>query len=221
MHRQAVLFDLDGTLIDTLPLIECIFKKVFQEFNLPWQNGLVLQSIGLPLQEIVNKHAPPGQVEQIRKRYTELQDAHSKDWIKAYPGTIEILQRIKEQHLLTAVVTSKRRKPALQGMNHAGIKPYIDLIIAEEDAQCTKPDPAPINKALQILNINPLNAIFIGDSWYDVMAAKGAKVDCCAVTWGMASKKQLQSHAPAFLVDTWKDFWQILTENGYLLDTAK
>lgn len=209
MSKQAVLFDLDGTLINTIPLIRLTFEKVFADFGIPWGNGEVLETIGLPLRQIAERYAP-GRAEAFLEAYSSFQSTKHKELTKAYPGTIRTLQAVKEAGCRIAVVTSKRRNPALDGMALTGIDRYIDVAVTVEDVNLPKPDPEPVMKALKLLDAKPEDAVYIGDSWYDIQAGKQAGVTTVGVTWGMATRAQLSEHIPGCIVDSWDEFLTLL-----------
>ncbi|MBV1768920.1 MAG: HAD-IA family hydrolase, partial [Candidatus Desulforudis sp.] len=106
--------------------------------------------------------------------------------------------------------TSKRRNPALDGMALTGIDRYIDVAVTVEDVNLPKPDPEPVMKALKLLDAKPEDAVYIGDSWYDIQAGKQAGVTTVGVTWGMATRAQLSEHIPGCIVDSWDEFLTLL-----------
>lgn len=208
MKIEAVLFDLDGTLINSIPLIRLTFEKVFADFGIPWGNGEVLKTIGLPLREVARQYAP-GRVEEFLDKYAEFQQSRHEEYTKLYPGVIEVLKEIKNTGLRTGVVTSKRRAPALAGMALTGIDRYIEVAVTVEDVTRPKPDPEPVCRALDLLHTRPENAVYTGDSWYDIISGKNAGVTTIGVTWGMATREQLESYGPDFIVDSWEEFMAI------------
>lgn len=208
------MFDLDGTLINTIPLIRWTFERVFEHFELPWDPE-VMQTVGLPLREIAARYLP-GRAEEFVETYAAIQKTKYREMTTVYPGTRRTLASIRTAGRRTAVVTSKRREPALAGMAITGIDRYIELAVAVEDVTRGKPDPEPVNKALDLLQTRPPEAVYIGDSWYDILAGRQAGVTTVAVTWGMASREQLAEHRPDYIIDSWTDFHAILRQMGGL-----
>lgn len=209
MKVKTVLFDLDGTLINTIPLIRWTMQKVFRELELPWGEGEVMQAVGLPLWEIAARYAPE-KAEEFVDRYTAVQQARHRELTAVYPGTLETLEAVRAAGCRTGVVTSKRRQPALDGMAFTGIDRHIEVIVAAEDVARTKPDPEPFTRALALLGALPESAVCIGDSWYDIQAGKQAGLTTIGVTWGMATRTQLLDYAPDFVIDSWAEFLAIL-----------
>ncbi|AZK59117.1 HAD family hydrolase [Candidatus Desulforudis audaxviator] len=202
---RAVLFDLDGTLIDTIPLIRWTFERVFADFGLPWENGEVLHTVGLPLREIAARYMPD-RADEFMERYAAFQKTRFRELTRAYPGAVETLATIKSAGYRTGVVTSKRREPALASLALTGLDQHIEAVVTADDVTKPKPDPEPVFKALELLHTRPQNAAYIGDSWYDVVAGKQAGVTTVGATWGIASREQLAEHAPDIIVDSWDEF---------------
>lgn len=205
MTAKAVLFDLDGTLIDTIPLISWTFERVFEDFGLSWANGEVMHTVGLPLREIAARYVPD-RVDEFMEKYAAVQRTRFIELTKAYPGAVEALEIIKSAGCRTGVVTSKRRGPALAGLALTRIDRYIEVVVTADDVTKSKPDPEPVLKALGLLDTRPEHAVYIGDSWYDILAGKGAGVTTVGATWGIAAREQLVEHAPDFIVESWDEF---------------
>ncbi|MFZ5647283.1 MAG: HAD-IA family hydrolase [Bacillota bacterium] len=204
MKLKALLFDLDGTLINSIPLITWSFQKTFEYFGLPWRNGEVLKTIGIPLREVAERYMP-GRAGEFIEKYTLFQREKHMNYIKPYPGTAETMEFIKNCGYCTAVVTSKRKSPALKDLEITGLDKYFDITVAVEDVSRPKPDPEPVLKALALLNIKPGNALFVGDSWYDIMSGRQAGVATVGVTWGMASRGELVEKKAQLVVDSWQE----------------
>lgn len=205
MKFRAVIFDLDGTLLDTIPLIRQTFIKVFHDLSIPWGNGEVLKTIGLPLREVAEVYAPE-RVEEFMSLYAEFQSTRYRELTRVFPGTIETLGALKINGYRTAVVTSKRRPPALAGMSLTGIDRYIEVAVTVDDVSRPKPDPESVVRALDLLNTSPRDSLYVGDSWYDIQAGKQAGVTTVGVTWGMATREEIADAGPDLVVDSWREF---------------
>lgn len=207
MKTRAVLFDLDGTLINSIPLIRLTFENVFEDMKIPWAGGEVLNTIGLPLVKVA-LHYAPGRAQEFLRRYSEFQKTRHDKLIKLFPGTLEMLGMVKAMGCLTGVVTSKRRAPALEGMAITGIDKFIEVAVTVEDVVNPKPSPEPVFKALELVGARPGEAYYVGDSWYDVQAGKQSGVTTLAVTWGMATREQLTEYQPDGIVDSWEELME-------------
>ncbi|WP_066637729.1 HAD-IA family hydrolase [Desulfolucanica intricata] len=208
MTIEYLLFDLDGTLINSLPLIEKTFKRVFTTMNIPWNNGEVLKTVGLPLRQVSREYAGEKELEFFNL-YQEYQREDHDQLIKIYPGTIETLRELRNRKYSLGIVTSKRRALVDEELNFTGLNELIQISVTVNDAEKPKPEPDPVLKALQLFNITPEQAIYIGDSWYDILSGQRAGVKTVGVTWGMAKREELMEYKPDIIVDSWDEILSI------------
>ncbi|MGI6546963.1 MAG: HAD family hydrolase [Bacillota bacterium] len=206
---QAVLFDLDGTLVNTITLIHQTFHQVFAHLNIPWGAGEVLKTIGLPLNQVAQQYWP-ADPDEFLSLYANLHRASAQDMIHPYPGTVNTLRSLRAQGRKLAVVTSKRRQPAKEALAHCRLDHFFNTLVAVEDSPRPKPNADPILYALQQLGVKADQAVFIGDSWYDMAAAEKAGVHSIGVTWGMATKAELLAANPKHVIDSWDELWDLL-----------
>jgi pyrophosphatase PpaX len=186
---KAVLFDLDGTLIDSIPLIRLSFEHTFHQLGLPWGKGEVLNTIGLPLRDVAEDYAP-GNAETFLAVYAEFQKKTQDKLLKPFPETKKTLNHLQEKGYHIGVVTSKRRKATKTSLDITELKKYLEVVISVEDAQKPKPNPDCLLAALKQLDIQPNEAVYIGDSIYDILTGKNAGAATIGVTWGIAAKEE-------------------------------
>lgn len=211
MTIKAVLFDLDGTLIDSLPLIRYSFRRVFEDMSIPWGDGKVMETVGLPLRQVAREYAGD-RADTFFDLYMEHQMKKHDQYIRLFPGTGEVLSRVRQWGLKTGIVTAKRRVMAERALDLLSIKRSFDVIVAFEDCQAHKPDPLPVLTALKSLSVSPGEAVFAGDSWYDMGAGIRAGVVTVGVTWGMADRSELAPSNPHFIADQWEEFLNFLED---------
>lgn len=206
---KAVLFDLDGTLADSLPLIRYSFQRVFQDMDIPWEDGRIMETVGLPLLEVAREYAGE-RAEIFFQLYLKHQLEKHDDYIKLFPGTVEMLSRIRSRGLKTGIVTSKRRAMAEKAVKITNLSSLIDVMVALEDCCAHKPDPLPVVTAMQKLKSAPGETVFVGDSCYDMDSGRGAGAFTVGVTWGAANRARLAGSSPGFIADGWEDVIQLL-----------
>lgn len=209
MDTKAVIFDLDGTILNSLPLIHLTFQEVFREMGLPWGNGEVLKTVGLPLREVAAAYAP-GRAEEFLERYASFQKERQEKMLKAYPGTREALQTLRDRGYRLALATSKRRLATEAGLSISGLSRYLEVVVTVDDVAKPKPEPDILYKTLELLGLDNSQAVYVGDSWYDIMTGKNAAVTTIGVTWGMASREELYRYTPSYIVDTWEELLALL-----------
>lgn len=210
---RAVLFDLDGTLLNSIPLIRHCFEKVFADFGIPWGDGEVMKTVGLPLRQAAEIYAP-GQEEQFLKEYTEFYHDHQAEMLELFPGTSETLDALCSAGYQLGLVTSKRREPAVAGMSMTGLDRYISQVVALEDTSRPKPYPDCLLRGLELLAVKPGQAVYVGDSWYDVLTGKNAGVSTAGVTWGIASREEMSPYQPDLIADDWMQLLDALGSMG-------
>ena len=189
--RKAVLFDLDGTLIDTLGLILESFRQgALDVLGREVSSDQVRSLIGIPLIEQARSLAP-GHVEELmtayRQRNIELHDS----MIRYFEGTREMLEALKAEGRRLAVVTSKRNGPALEGLSSFDLQGYFEFISGLEETEKHKPDPEPLLVAARRLGLPITECIYVGDSIYDMRAARAAGIVAVGVLWGVATREEL------------------------------
>jgi pyrophosphatase PpaX len=210
---RAVLFDLDGTLLNSIPLIKHCFEKVFADFGIPWGNGEVMKTVGLPLRQAAEIYAQ-GREEQFLKAYTEFYHDHQAEMLELFPGTAETLDALCGAGYRLGLVTSKRREPAVSGMSMTGLDRYISQVVALEDTSRPKPYPDCLLRGLELLEVKPGQAVYVGDSWYDVLTGKNAGVATAGVTWGIASREEMSPYRPDLIADDWKQLLDAMDSMG-------
>jgi pyrophosphatase PpaX len=207
---NTVLFDLDGTLIDSLPLIKRTYQRVFEEMNITGEIDEAMSWTGRPLRDIGKHFAGEDREPEFFKVYQHYYAIDHDDYTTAYPGTLEMLEKLHNQGYIIGVVTSKSGVVAKRSIDFLGIGKYIQLLIGAQDVDKHKPLPDPILVALARLNRQPDQATYIGDSPFDILSAQAAKVKSIAVTWGMAEKNILENHQPDHIIDSWGELYALL-----------
>lgn len=207
MKTSVVLFDLDGTLADSLPFIKKTYRLVFALLGLPWADGEVMRWIGRPLEDIAGYFAKSKEKEflELYKVYYHLEHDRS---ISLFPGTLEMLEDLKGRGLRLGIVTSKGRDGTERAVELIGLNRYLDVIVTAHDVSRHKPFPDPIFKALSFLGALSQEAIYVGDSWLDLQAGKKAGTITLGVTWGLATREELIASDPDGLLETWDDLTQ-------------
>lgn len=174
MTINTVLFDLDGTVADTLPLIKQTYAKVFDKMNIPWGDDDVMKMIGLPLREIGGIMAGVGKEEEFFDNYQiEYRKLHH-NLLGVFPGINELLSTLKEKSFSLGVVTSKSKIGADLTLSTIDLAGYFSTLVTVDDTTKHKPHGEPVLLALEKLDKTPSEAVFIGDSPFDILAGNSA-----------------------------------------------
>jgi pyrophosphatase PpaX len=191
--RPAILFDLDGTLIDSIELILGAARHAFIGFDgraptdEEWRAG-----IGRPLQTVLREYAPDdAEAARLFGRYRAYQLEHHDRLVRPYAGIVETVQRLAHEGHPMALVTSKADWLAEKALVLVGLDRLIPTIVGCDTCVNHKPHPEPVERALALLRSAPEDAIFVGDSPHDVESGRAAGVRTIGVTWGAATGDEL------------------------------
>lgn len=202
LGRQArlgwVLFDLDGTLIDSIGLIIDSYHHTLRALGLPAKDDAYwLAGIGTPLREQFAEWARDTELlQQLVSTYREYNHIHHDHRVTAYPGVLQALTELKSAGVRTAVVTSKMRRGALRGLKLVGLLDLIDVLVGADDVSRPKPHPEPVHKAVTALAAERHRTAFVGDSVHDMDAGRAAGVATAAALWGPFDRATLEGARP-------------------------
>ena len=198
MSFRVYLFDLDGTLIDSIELILKSFHHTRKHhFGDRLPDDYYLGILGVTLRDAFKRMADtPDAVEAMVKTYVEHNLDHHDAMVRPYPGVPELIREILRRGSRLAVVTSKLRDNARRGLAVAGIEDAFEVVIGAEDVTRGKPDPEPVRLALQRLSAKAEDALFVGDSPHDIESGRRAGVKTAAATWGPYSRAALEAAEP-------------------------
>lgn len=198
----VVVFDLDGTVVNTIPLIIASYEHamldVLGERPRP---GEARGWIGEPLYTTFGSRYPE-RAQELIDSYVAWNLAHLPELLEDFPGTPGLLRSLRDAGARLGVATSKRRSSAETTLRHAGLEGLLEVTVAMEDTAVHKPEPDPLLLALERLGARPEEAAYVGDAAVDVLAARAAGMAAIAVSWGAATREALVSARPDALVDT-------------------
>lgn len=186
---EAVLFDFDGTLADTVPLIVESYRHTLADLEAPLDEPEIRSWIGRTLVEVLEERHP-GRGAELVTRYREHNLAHHDTLIRTVPGAGELLEELAEHGIRVAVVSSKGRETVRRGMRVTGL-PDVEHVVGMEDTPVHKPDPAPLLEGARRLGAAPADCVYVGDAVVDVLAARAAGMAAVAVTWGAGTREAL------------------------------
>ncbi|WP_028708291.1 HAD family hydrolase [Propionicicella superfundia] len=202
----TVVFDLDGTLLDSVDLIIDSYQHTFREIlGHPWDDVTEVRSwIGTGLR-IVFGRILPGRADEMVDVYTRWNIANTARYVRAYPGILGMLADLSAAGVRTGVATSKRRPAAELGMACAGLAERVPLLVTGDDVTSFKPEPEPLWKAVAALGGDTAAAAYVGDAVVDVRAARNAGMAAVAVAWGAGEDADLAAEHPGHVVATATD----------------
>jgi pyrophosphatase PpaX len=194
-RRDAALFDLDGTVLDTGELILSSWRHVRDTFGLRGDDDDFRRGMGRPLREIFGAWTrDEAERDRLVDAYREHNMAVHDQMVRPFPGIPELFAALRAEGIRVGIVTSKARAAAEQGLRVTGLA--VDDLVGPEDVIHPKPDPEPVRLALARLAVTAGRAIFVGDSPHDIHAGRAAGVATAAVRWGMFAVNELEASAP-------------------------
>ncbi|SDW45334.1 pyrophosphatase PpaX [Marininema mesophilum] len=208
---EAVLFDLDGTLLDTTPLILSSFRHTL-DLYCPGQvsDEEVLAFMGEPLFEQMARFGGKERAQEMVDTYREHNIAHHDQMVRAFPDVLKVIQTLHEKGIRLGVVTNKYRGTADMGLQLCGLAPYMEVVVCLGDTEEAKPHPAPIQLALEQLGVSAGHTLMVGDSRYDLQAAKKAGTVAVGVAWTHHGRDSLLPYQPDHIIDDMIGLFSIL-----------
>lgn len=197
---KALLFDFDGTLLNTNDLIIQTFMHVLNDrFPGQYSPEDCIKFIGPSLIETFEQIAP-NEVGEMIKKYREWNHAHHDELVTEYDGVLSTLQKLKEQDIRLAIVSTKRRDTIKKGLELMGASHLFEFLIGIDDVKNVKPHPEPVLLAIEKLGISKEEAMMIGDNYHDIEAGKNAGVKTAGVAWSIKGEDFLRQYNPDYML---------------------
>lgn len=217
---KAVLFDLDGTLINTNQLVLESFKYVFNtELNIYPKDEEILQYFGEPLMKTLARYDEINAL-KLYNAYIQYNEKSHDNVVQAMEGARDTVIGLKERNISVGVVSSKRRIMVDRGLKVCNLSGLMDVIITPEDTEKHKPDGEPLIKACDLLGIDTEYALMVGDSHFDILCGKNAGAKTCLVKYTVVPIDNILKYNPDFLIGELTDLLSIIdSENEKKVET--
>jgi pyrophosphatase PpaX len=211
MRFPVVLFDLDGTVIDSGAIILASMRHAVKEvLGSEPPDELLMAAVGGPGLEAQMHAFAPDRVEELVTVYR----AHNEplhDELLCCAGVDDVLVRLKDEGRRLGIVTAKRRATVDLAFNVLPLRELFETVVGGDETKAHKPDPGPLLLAAERLDVDPSTCAYVGDSPFDVRAAKAAGMYAVAVTWGrIHSREKLEAEEPDAIVDDAKQLNGVL-----------
>ena len=203
MLLSTFLFDLDGTLIDSVELILRSYRHTLRTHRgMVPPDELWLKGLGTPIRVQLRQWTEdPAEIEAMAATYSVYNLEHHDDLVRPYSGIVSAVRGLKEHGKRLGLVTSKVRSGAMRGLKVAGLEPAFDVIVGADDVRHPKPHPEPVLAALDRLGAQPGEAVFIGDSRHDLECGRAAGVQTAAALWGPFDRSHLADLEPDYWLE--------------------
>ncbi|WP_453993855.1 pyrophosphatase PpaX [Bacillus nitroreducens] len=215
MAINTLLFDLDGTLIDTNELILQSFLHTFEKYlpDRKFTREDILPFNGPPLIETFSS-IDPERAEEMMAEYRRFNHEKHDELVTEFPGVFETIQTLKEKGFKIGVVTTKLRSTVNMGLKLTKLDQFFDVVVTLDDVKNPKPDPEPVFLALQQLDSTPEEAIMIGDNYQDIVSGQNAGTKTAGVAWSHKGKDFLMEYKPDFMLENMSDLLDIVSVKG-------
>ena len=206
MNYQYILFDMDGTVLETLEDLYDATNVALKHFGLP---EITMDDcrryVGNGAARLIEQAVPAGTPEEKTKEvleyYVPWYAAHSNIKTAPYPGIMELLQKIREAGGKSAIISNKP-DVACKSLSEIFFQGMVETAIGQSDRIARKPAPDTIFEAMKILGAKKEDCVYIGDSEVDIQTAKNAGISCISVLWGFRTREELEkAGASAFAAD--------------------
>lgn len=210
---MILIFDLDGTVLDTFQLIRASFIHTFEK-HLPdyqYTEEEIASYFGPVLDDTFGKIVnDPKQIQEMIQTYRKFNLSNHDRFVSAFPGAKETIDQLKQEGYTIAIMSNKMHDAVAHGLEIVGLLNYFDLVIGSDDVKNVKPNPEGILKILSHFNDN--NAIMIGDTAYDMQAAKNADIISIGVTWALTSEEVLLESGADYVANSYHDVYKLIKE---------
>ena len=205
MKYDAIFFDLDGTVVDSLRDIADAVNHTMRHFNLPERTPEALKphlgwGVGHLMRSILPDHTE-AQVETVLAHYRPYYAAHAGDRSRPFDGILPMMQRLRDAGLVLAILSNKP-DAAVQPLARQYFSGVVSLAVGELEGVRRKPHPDMVEAAAARLDVPLARCLYVGDTEVDIETAKNAGIDCACVTWGFRTREQLEKAGASIIVDT-------------------
>ncbi|MDW0111030.1 pyrophosphatase PpaX [Sporosarcina aquimarina] len=206
----TILFDLDGTLLDTNELILQSFEQLLgKHYPGRYQRADILPFLGPTLAETFNG-MDPAKTEMMIAEYRDWNMANHDQLVTEFDGVTETLTRLKDLGIRMAVVSTKRNDMVQKGLDLLQLSDLFETIVGLDDVQHPKPDPEPLLLAMKRLNVQKEEVLMVGDNFHDIQGGKNAGVLTAGVAWSLKGEEFLSTFNPDYMLKHITDLYEII-----------
>ncbi|TCS81809.1 pyrophosphatase PpaX [Tepidibacillus fermentans] len=211
MKYKTLLFDLDGTILNTNELIINSFLYTLEQFYPgKYNREMIIPHMGKPLYEQMVIFGDESHAEEMVKIYREHNLRTHDEYVLEFPHVKEVLETLKQEGAILGVVTTKMLNTTMMGLKRFGMDSLMSTIVSYEDTEFHKPAPEPVLLAMERLGANPETTLMVGDSQYDIQAAKNAGITAIGVAWSLKGPEFLKQFDPDYVIKDMRDLIPIV-----------
>ena len=202
---EAVIFDLDGTLLNTLYDLTDSVNHALEQYGQPKRSLEEVRSfVGNGIRNLMLLAVPDGAenpvFEELFAFFREYYKTHCNIKTASYEGILPLMEELKQRHIKMAIVSNKIDS-GVKELNDIHFSEYVEVAIGEREGISRKPAPDSVNEALRILAVDKSHAVYVGDSDVDIQTANNVGIGCVSVTWGFRDEAFLKEQGAEILIN--------------------
>lgn len=216
MMKKLVIFDLDGTLLNTIADLAAATNQALEKLHFPLHSTQAyLRFVGNGINKLFERALPPAartqeNVLRVRALFVPYYNAHGADLTKPYEGIVSLLEALQNRGLKLAVASNKYQEATAQLVKHYFSTIAFSAVLGQREGLPTKPDPLFVQEILKQTGVAAADTLYVGDSDVDMQTARNAGVDACAVTWGFRTPAELAAYQPKYMAQVPADILKML-----------
>lgn len=205
--KKLVIFDLDGTLLDTIADLAAAANHALQKAGFPvYDTETIRTFVGNGISKLLERALPEGartaeNVERLRTDFVPYYDAHNAEQSKPYPGVAALLLRLQERGMMLAVASNKYQAATEKLVAHYFPAIRFVKVMGQREGVPVKPDPTIVFDIMEAAGLGKEDVLYVGDSGVDMQTAHNAGVDAVAVSWGFRPRTELEAFRPLAIID--------------------
>ncbi|OMF25665.1 pyrophosphatase PpaX [Paenibacillus sp. FSL H8-0548] len=208
---KTMLFDLDGTIIDTNELIIRSFIDSLQGVTpVGFGREHIIPSMGQPLTDQMRLFSGLQDVTHLVAAYREINLRLHDEYVKAFDYVIDVIARLHGEGIQIGVVTTKMRLTTERGLKYVGLSDYIDAIVTIDDVVNPKPHAEPVSRAIELLGAEPASTMMVGDSTVDIESAIAAGAIAVGVAWSLKGEQKLKEAGAHHIIHDMRDLYSFV-----------
>jgi pyrophosphatase PpaX len=216
VRLTTFLFDLDGTILDSIELILRSYRHTLRTHRgMEPPDALWMKGLGTPLWvQLRDFSDDPVEIDAMVETYRAYNMEHHDAVARPYDGVSEAVRALRTRGGRLGLVTSKMRSGAVRGLRLVGLEDAFDVIVAADEVEHPKPHPEPVLKALDLLAARAADTVFVGDARHDIVCGRAAGVRTAAALWGPFDRAHLEDLRPDYWLETAADIARLQTADS-------
>lgn len=204
MKYKLVIFDMDGTILNTLDDLTHATQYILAQYHFPTRTKEeVRQFVGNGIHKLIERAVPTATsnevIDEVFEEFVKYYRLHCKECTQPYDGILDLVEYLKDHDVKVAVVSNKE-DGAVQRLSDEYFPGLFDISVGERKGIAKKPSPDSVNEVMRVLNIDKKDTVYVGDSEVDIQTANNADIDQIIVEWGFRDKEVLIQNGAKVLV---------------------